>query len=224
MKNNTLIQEKVKTKDISTFFNWDEKKIKFFISPEKSVRAFLKKQNLGLKMKDNNRFSGWVDEKVKGWDYERKEHREEILERVKLNMVETRTIQIEKFLQDERQVSEQLFDAVKEKIANSFAGVKDSQIKNKLTTKLTIKELKVLSETVVNLVKVGRQRLGLPFGKDEEIMDKSIKQFNFDFVNLDEFEPEQLANFFKKKDEQQKYTKSIETDSISEISRFVKRN
>ena len=139
-------------------------------------------------------------------------------------MVETRTIQIEKFLQDERQVSEQLFDAVKEKIANSFAGVKDSQIKNKLTTKLTIKELKVLSETVVNLVKVGRQRLGLPFGKDEEIMDKSIKQFNFDFVNLDEFEPEQLANFFKKKDEQQKYTKSIETDSISEISRFVKRN
>jgi len=204
MENNTLTQEKVKTKNVLISINWDELKIKFFISPEKSVRAFLKKQNLGLKMKDDNHFSGWVDEKVKGWDSERGEYREEILERVKLNMAEARTIQIEKFLQDEGQVSEQLFDVVKEKLANSFVEVKDGQTKNKPATKLTIKELKMLSETVVNLVKVGRQRLGLPFGKDEEIIDKSIKQFNFDLIDLDEFDAEKVIKMFNEKDRKEK--------------------
>ena len=204
MENNTLTQEKVKTKNVLISINWDELKIKFFISPEKSVRAFLKKQNLGLKMKDDNHFSGWVDEKVKGWDSERGEYREEILEGVKMNMAEARTIQIEKFLQDEGQVSEQLFDVVKEKLANSFVEVKDGQTKNKPATKLTIKELKMLSETVVNLVKVGRQRLGLPFGKDEEIIDKSIKQFNFDLIDLDEFDAEKVIKMFNEKDRKEK--------------------
>jgi hypothetical protein len=156
-------------------------------------------------MKDDNRFSGWVDEKVKGWDCEREEYRKEILERVKLNMTEAKTIQIEKFLQDERQVVERLFDSVKEKLANTFTGVKDSQTSDKPIIKLTIKELKMLSETVVNLVKVGRQRLGLPFGKDEEIIDKSIKQFNFDLVNLDEFDAEKLIKMFNGKNKNNKH-------------------
>ena len=195
MENNNSIQEKI---------NWDELKIKFFIFSEKSVRAFLKKENLDLKMKDHNRFSGWVDEKVKGWDYERQEYREEIMERVKLNITEARTIQIEKFLQDERQVSEQLFDAVKEKLSDSFVEVKNSQTKSKPATKLTIKELKMLSETVVNLVKVGRQRLGLPFGKDEEMVDRSIKQFNFDLINLDDLDAEKVIKMFNEKDKREK--------------------
>jgi len=196
--------------------NWDKLKISFFLSQYKQARTFLVKENHFTTQELSN---GNIKKAILGWEIEKKDWEKQALEITLYNLRETKAVEMKDYLQEEGKVITQLLNMTKVAMNNLM-------IKKKINGKdiLELKDtkgFKQITEATLNILKYSRDRLGIAFDKESEGLKNAVN-FNFDFVNLDEFEPNQLANLFKKEDAQHRNTKSIKTDAISEISEVTK--
>jgi len=195
--------------------DWDKIKISFFLSQYKQARTFLVKENYFTEKKIR---SGHIDRAIVGWEIEKKDWERQALEITMQNLQETKAIEMKNYLEEEGKVVKQLLNMTKVAMNNLMIRRK---IKGKDILELkNTKGFKQVTEATLNILKYSRDRLGIAFSKEEEGLKNAVN-YNFDLVNLDEFEPEHLINLFKKKDAQQGNTKSIETDAISAIPKIV---
>jgi len=196
--------------------DWEKTKVSFFLSQYKQARTFLVKEGYFTYKEILN---GNIRKEIIGWEMEKKDWEKQALEITLHNLRETKAIEMKKYLEEEGKVVTQLLNMTKVAMNNLMIKKKVNG-KDILELKNT-KGFKQITEATLNILKYSRDRLGIAFDKEAEGLKNAVN-FNFDYVNLDEFEPEQLANLFKKEDAQQRNTKSIKTDAISEISEVTK--
>ena len=196
--------------------NWEKVKISFFLSQYRQARTFLLKENYFSKEEITN---GNIKKAILGWEIEKKDWEKQALEITLYNLRETKAVEMKKYLEEEGKVVTQLLNMTKVAMNNLMIKRK---VKGKDILELkNTKGFKQITEATLNILKYSRDRLGIAFDKEAEGLKNAVN-FNFDYVNLDEFDPKQLANLFKKEDAQHRNTKSIKTDAISEISEVTK--
>jgi len=193
--------------------NWERIKISFFLSPYKKARTFLVKENYFTEKEAN---SGTVGKSIGGWELEKREWEKQALEMTMHNLRKTKAVEMKNFLEEESTVVNQLLNMAK--IAMNHLITK-KKIKGKDILELSnTKGFKQVTESTLNILKYSRDRLGIAFDKEDEGMKNAIN-FNFDLVNFEDFNPEQVIDLFKNKDAKQRITKPIKADSISPISK-----
>ncbi len=140
---------------------------------------------------------------------------------LKFAVGETKAVEMKTYLEDEGTIIKQLLNMTKIAMNNLIINTKDKTTgKVSLALKDT-KGFKSVTESTLNILKYARERLGISF-ENEDIAIKNAINFNFDLVNLDDFNAKKVINLFKTKDEQPRTTKSIKADSISAIPEVSK--
>jgi len=203
------------TKKVKPVYEWEQWKLKYFLSSYAKAYRFLVDENF---LTQNQVESGYFKGKIAGWDMEKKEWEKQALEITMNNLKDAKIVEMTNFIAEEGQVVKQLLNMAKIAMNNL---VTKQTIKGKDVLELkNVQGLKQVSESVLNILKYGRDRLGIPFEKEAEGLKKAVN-FNFDFVNLDDFDPEQVIDLFKKKDAKQNPKQSIKTDVVSPIPEIV---
>jgi len=210
------MENKKKTTKKKKFkYEWEQWKLKFFLSSyAKAYRFLLDEKYITQSQLDSGHFRG----KIAGWDMEKKEWEKQALEVTMSNLKDAKIVEMTNFIAEEGQVVKQLLNMAKIAMNNL---VTKGTVKGKEVLELkNVQGLKQVSESVLNILKYGRDRLGIPFEKEEEGLKKATN-FNFDYVNLDDFDPEQVIDLFKKKDAKQNDKQPIKTDVVSPIPEIV---
>jgi hypothetical protein len=220
--------ESVELKTVSPrIINWEDLKVKFFLSPIRGARKYLRTEKV---FSDDELASGYINGKILNWEIEKKEWEQQALEVTMHNLRETKAIQMKNFLIEEEKIVSQLMNMTKIAMNNLVVKTKIKDPNNPGKTidavKVTdTKGFKQITDSTINILKYSRDRLGIPFEKEEEGLGNAVT-FNFDLINLDEFEPDEVFKFFKDKtNERQNSPKQIETndtDGISESSESSK--
>jgi len=195
--------------------DWERIKLAFFLSPYKQARTFLVKENYFTPSEIK---SGHISRAIAGWEMERKDWETQALEITMHNLRETKAVEMKNFLEDEGKIVGQLLNMTKIAMNNLIVKGKDKQTGKDILNLTNTSGFKQVTESTINILKYARERLGIDFD-NEEAGIKNAVNFNFDLVNLEDFDPKQVINLFKKKDEQSGNTKSTKTDSISAISK-----
>lgn len=197
--------------------NWEKVKLAFFLSPYTKARTFLVKENY---FTESEAINGNVIKSTAGWEMEKKEWEKQALEVTMQNLRDTKAVEMKNFIEEEGKIVGQLVNMTKIAMNNLINKRKNKNGKDVLELTNT-KGFKQVTESTLNILKYSRERLGIAFDKEEEGL-KGAVNFNFDLVNLDDFDPKQVINLFKDRNEQQRNTKSIKADSISSIPKADK--
>jgi hypothetical protein len=202
--------------------NWEDLKVKFFLSPTHGARKYLKLEKVFSEEELN---SGYIGGKIANWEVEKKEWEQQALEVTMHNLRETKAAQMKAFLVEEEKIVTQLTNMTK--IAMNNLVVK-TKIKDTVSGKMVdvvkvtdTKGFKQITDSTLEILKYSRDRLGIPFEKEEEGLGNAVN-FNFDLVNLDEFDPNEVFKFFKDKTNERpispKQIEANDTDGVSESS------
>jgi len=198
--------------------DWERIKLSFFLSPYKQARTFLVQENYFTNKELKN---GNVVKAISGWEIERKDWETQALEITMQNLRETKAVEMKNFLVDESKIVGQLLNMTKIAMNNLIIKSKDKQTGKDVLNLTNTSGFKQVAESTINILKYSRERLGINFDNEDAGINNAVN-FNFDLVNLDDFDPKQVINLFKKKDEQSGNAKSTKTDSISPISAPIK--
>ncbi len=188
-KNNEVVEKK----DSGLTLDWKKLQLQYFLSDLKSARQFLK-QEAGFTQKQLE--NGNVIKIIENWKIEKKEWEQDALNRTIQNLSESRTIELKDYITEEGAVVKQLLNMAKIAMNNL---VKKGKLKGKDVLELkNTKGFKQVTDATIAIMKYSRERLGIPFEKEEERLKNSVN-FNFDLINLDGFDADKVINFYKKK-------------------------
>lgn len=202
--------------DRSKGVNWESLKLTYFLSPYRVVRRFLIDEKYFTEKEVK---TGFVEKNIMGWETEKKEWEQQALEVTMHNLRETKAVELKKFITEESAVVSQLLNMAKVAMNNLVVKVKNPKTRKEVLQLSNTKGFKQVTDATLNILKYSRSKLGVPFEKEDEGINRAIN-FNFDLVNLDEFNPERVIKFFanKKKPNGQNNRKSIEADASDGVS------
>jgi len=173
--------------------NWEKLKLSFFLSSYRYARRFLADEKYFTADEVN---SGNVKNNIAGWELEKKDWEKQALEITMHNLRDSKVVELKSFIEEEGRVIAQLLNMTK--VAMNGLLIKN-KIKGKDVLELkNTKGFKQVTESTLMILKYSRERLGVPFDKEDDGINNAIN-FNFDLVNLDEFDPQKLMSFFAKK-------------------------
>lgn len=199
--------------------DWQKVKLSFFLSPYRHARTFLVQEGYFDEKEINN---GRVNKSITGWEMEKQDWEKQALELTMHNLRETKAVEMQNFIKDESAVVNQLVNMTKIAMNNLIIKKKDPKTGKESLALTNTSGFKQVTESTLDILKYSRERLGIAFNKEEAGLKNAIN-FDFDLINLDDFNTEKVINLFKKKDGQpQSTTKSIKADSISSIPEAVK--
>ena len=214
VKENLLIQSSILPLDPKDI-DWDKLKISFFLSSYKYARKFLVEEK---KFTLEEIASNLIKSNIIGWELEKKDWEKQALEVTMHNLRDSKVVELKKFIEEEGVVIGQLLNMAKVAMNNlltkqKIKGKDILQLKNTLG-------FKQVTESALAILKYSRSRLGVPFDKEDEGINNAIN-FNFDLVNLDEFDASKVMNFFAKKNKLngQNDTEPIKADDIDGVSK-----
>ena len=184
--------------DRSKGINWENLKLAYFLSPYRFVRRFLIDEK---HFTEKETRTGFVADNIMGWEMEKKDWEKQALEVTMHNLRETKAVELTKFITEESAVVNQLLNLAKVAMNDLVTKKKDPKTRKDILQLQNTKGLKQVTDATLNILKYSRSRLGVPFEKEDEGMTKAIN-FNFDMVNLDEFNPEKVIKFFANKKKQ----------------------
>ena len=193
--------------------DWERIKLAFFLSPYKQARTFLVKENYFTPSEIK---SGYISRAIAGWEMERKDWETQALEITMHNLRETKAVEMKNFLEDEGKIVGQLLNMTKIAMNNLIVKGKDKQTGKDILNLTNTSGFKQVTESTINILKYARERLGIDFD-NEEAGIKNAVNFNFDYVNLDEFDPEKLATLFTKQNARPTDNQSNQADDTSAI-------
>jgi hypothetical protein len=225
MANANIIKEKTVSEillpgglDKDKGINWEKLKLGFFLSSYKFARRYLLEEKY-FTIDELN--SGNIIKNITGWELEKKDWEKQALETTMSNLRDSKVVELKKFIVEEGQVISQLLNMAKVAMNGLVAkgllnGKEVLELKN-------TKGFKQVTESTLMILKYSRERLGVPFDKEEAGINNAIN-FNFDLVNLDEFDPQKMMSFFAKKAKLngQNGAKSIEAVDITGVSESKK--
>lgn len=195
--------------------NWEKLKLNYFLSSYKFVRRFLVEEKYFTAEEIT---SGNIGKNVGGWELEKKEWEKQALEITMHNLRDSKVVELKGFIEEEGRVIAQLLNMAK--VAMNGLVIK-GKLKGKDVLELkNTKGFKQVTESTLMILKYSRDRLGVPFDKEDEGINNAIN-FNFDLVNLDEFDPQKLMTFFANKaktngQDGREPIKTVDIDGVSE--------
>jgi hypothetical protein len=135
------------------------------------------------------------------------------------NLRDSKVVELKSFIEEEGKIVAQLMNMTKVAM-NGLLTKGKLKGKDILELKNT-KGFKQVTESTLMILKYSRERLGVPFDKEEDGINNAIN-FNFDLVNLDEFDPQKLMSFFAKKNNENGQSsgepiKTVDIDGVSEV-------
>jgi len=195
--------------------NWEKLKLSFFLSSYKYVRRFLVDEKYFTADEIN---SGNLSKNVAGWELEKKDWERQALEVTMHNLRDSKVVELKGFFEEEGKVVSQLLNMTK--IAMNGLLVKAKVNGKDILELKNTKGFKQVTESTLMILKYSRERLGVAFNKEEEGINNAIN-FNFDLVNLDEFDPQRLISFFAKKSKEhgqddRKPVEAVDNDGVLE--------
>jgi hypothetical protein len=196
--------------------NWEKLKLNFFLSSYKYARRFLVEEKYFTAEEVN---SGNVVRSITGWELEKKDWEKQALEVTMQNLRDSKVVELKSFIEEEGKIVAQLMNMTKVAM-NGLLTKGKLKGKDILELKNT-KGFKQVTESTLMILKYSRERLGVPFDKEEDGINNAIN-FNFDLVNLDEFDPQKLMSFFAKKNKENGQSsgepiKTVDIDGVSEV-------
>lgn len=198
--------------------NWEKLKLSFFLSSYRFARRFLVDEKYFTVEEVN---AGNVAFNITGWELEKKDWEKQALEITMHNLRDSKVVELKSFIEEEGRVVAQLLNMTK-------VAMNGLLTKHKLNGKdvLELKNttgFKQVTESTLMILKYSRERLGVPFDKEEDGINNAIN-FNFDLVNLDEFDPQKLISFFAKKtkingQDDREPIETVNNDGVSEVKK-----
>jgi hypothetical protein len=173
--------------------NWEKLKLSYFLSSYKFARRFLVDEKY---FTANEITAGNIAKNILGWEIEKKEWEKQAMEITMHNLRDSKVVELKNFIEEEGKVISQLLNMAKVAMNDLLTKGKVNG-RDVLSLKNT-KGFKQVTESTLMILKYSRERLGVPFDNEDEGINNAIN-FNFDLVNLDEFDPQKLMSFFAKK-------------------------
>ena len=216
VKDNPLVKSEIQTLDNGKkSINWEKLKLSYFLSSYKFARRFLIEEKYFTVSEIT---AGNILRNIVGWEIEKKDWEKQALEITMHNLRDSKVVELKSFIEEEGKIIGQLLNMTK-------VAMNDLLIKNKLNGKNVLslkntKGFKQVTDATLLILKYSRERLGVPFDKEDDGMNNAIN-FNFDLVNMDEFDPKKLMNFFAKKTKLNEQNggdtiKTVDIDRVSE--------
>ena len=194
--------------------NWEKVKIEYFLSPYKEVRRFLLEEK---KFSEGKASSGEAVQKTTGWSVEKVDWEKQALEITLHNLRDSKVVEMSAFLKEENVIIKQLLNMTKVAMNNLIVKGQLKGLKGKAILELkNTQGFKQVTDSALEILKYARGRLDIPFGEEDKGLKNAVN-FNFYYVNLDEFDPEKLATLFTKQNARPTDNQSNQADDTSAI-------
>jgi len=133
------------------------------------------------------------------------------------NLRDSKVVEMSAFLKEENVIIKQLLNMTKVAMNNLIVKGQLKGLKGKAILELkNTQGFKQVTDSALEILKYARGRLDIPFGEEDKGLKNAVN-FNFDYVNLDEFDPEKLATLFTKQNARPTDNQSNQADDTSAI-------